>query len=172
MDAQLESRIFALERPNKKLLVLYFVRSLAALIGFPLVFAPLYLKYISLRYQITQEGVGASWGVFHKRQIYLNYSRIQDIHVSRSLVERWLGLGAVEIQTASGSAGAELSIVGLEEFDEIRDFLYTKMRGARGLDEDGKEAAQDDDSEALALLREIRDALRDLKNDGGGSAYV
>lgn len=172
MDSQLEARIFALERPNKKLLILYFVRSLAALIGFPLVFVPLYLKFISLRYQIDKEGVGASWGVFNKRQIYLNYSRIQDIHVSRSLVERWLGLGTVEIQTASGSASAELSIVGLEEYDEIRDFLYGKMRGARGLDEESDDASQQDESEALALLREIRDALKDLKQDGGGSAYV
>ncbi|MBZ0258180.1 PH domain-containing protein [bacterium] len=172
MDAQLEARIFALERPNKKLLVLYFVRSLAALIGFPLVFVPLYLKYISLRYQIDKEGVGASWGVLHKRQIYLNYSRIQDIHVQRSLVERWLGLGTVEIQTASGSATAELSIVGLEEYDAIRDFLYTKMRGARGLDEDAEDDAAEGDGEALVLLREIRDALRDLKQDAGGGAHV
>lgn len=170
MDPQLEARIFALERPSNKLLLLYFIRSLAALLAAPVVFVPLYLKYISLRYQIDGEGVGASWGVFHKRQIYLNYSRIQDIHVQRSLVERWLGLGTVEIQTASGSAAAELSIVGLEEFDEIRDFLYGKMRGARGLDEE--ESGDDSpESEALGLLREIRDELRGLR-EGGGGAHV
>ncbi|MBI1389688.1 MAG: PH domain-containing protein [bacterium] len=173
MDPQLEARIYAIERPSSKLATLYFIRSLAALFAFPFVFVPLFLKYISLRYQFDAEGVGASWGVFYKRQIYLTYARIQDIHVNRSLVERWLGLGTVDVQTASGNASAELSIVGLEEFDAIRDFLYTRMRGARGLDEDGGESTDADrpESEAMTLLREIRDelrALRDESNSGGG----
>jgi hypothetical protein len=45
----------------------------------------------------------------------------------------------VQVQTASGSAGAEMTIEGLREFEEIRDYLYGKMRGARHHD-DGAEA--------------------------------
>jgi membrane protein YdbS with pleckstrin-like domain len=172
MDAQIEEKIYSLERPNSKLVVLYFVRSLAAFIMAPIVFIPLYFKYISLRYHFDKEGVGASWGIFFKKQVFLTYARIQDIHVNRGLVERWLGLGTVEVQTASGSATAELSIVGLEEFDEIRDFLYTKMRGAKGLiDPNASQEEQvEEQTEALGLLLEIRDELRSLREEIGRRA--
>ena len=108
MNGEVEQKIYTLERPNAKLVILYLIHSLAALFMFPFVFAPLYCKYISLRYHFEKEGVGASWGIFFKKQVFLTYARIQDIHLSRGLVERWLNLGTVEIQTASGNASAEL----------------------------------------------------------------
>jgi len=168
MDAQLERKIYALERPHSKLVILYFIRSLAALIMFPFIFAPLLCKYISLRYHFDGEGVGASWGIFFKKQVFLTYARIQDIHVSRGLVERWLGLGTVDVQTASGSAAAELSIVGMEEFDAIRDFLYSKMRGARGEAEGLGDAESQPESDALHLLKEIKNELRLLREGLSG----
>jgi putative membrane protein len=64
-----------------------------------------------------------------RRETYLTYARIQDIHVSRDIFERWLWLGAVQIQTASGSSSAEEAIVGEREFNEIRNILYARMRG-------------------------------------------
>lgn len=163
MDPELEARIFAITRPNPKLIVLYLARSLPALFMAPFVFIGLYMKYISLRYQFEKEGVGASWGIFFRRQIYLTYARIQDIHVNRSLVERWLGLGTVEIQTASGSAAAELSVVGLEDYEAVREFLYTRMRGAKGERIKGEPSEPESPSEALRLLHEIRDELRAMR---------
>ena len=50
----------------------------------------------------------------------------------RNFVERWLGLARVEVQTASGSSGAEMTLEGLLGFEAIRDYLYTRMRGAHG----------------------------------------
>lgn len=173
MTPDLEQKIYALERPSPKLVLLYLVRSLAALIMFPVVFAPLYCKYITLRYHFDKEGVGASWGLFFKKQVFLTYARIQDIHVTRGILERWMNLGTVEVQTASGSAAAELSIVGLEEFDDIRNFLYTRMRGARG--ETPLETEQTaGEPESLQLLKQIRDELRFIRQSaqGGGSDHV
>lgn len=167
MDAQLEQKILSLERPSSKLVILYFVRSLAALFMFPFVFAPLYCKYLSLRYHFDQEGVGASWGIFFKKQVFLTYARIQDIHVTRGLLERWLGLGTVDIQTASGSASAELSIVGLEDFEAIRDFLYVKMRGIRSQTLPD-ESTPPGESEVLQLLQDIRDELRAIRRSHTG----
>ena len=173
MDPQIEQKIAAFERPPSKLLTLYFIRSLSALIMFPVVFVPLYCKYITLRYHFDSEGVGASWGVLFKRQVYLTYARIQDIQVTRGLIERWLGIGTVDLQTASGSATAELSIVGFEEYDAIRDYLYSKMRGVRGESTDdttGDEVVSQ--SEALHVLTSIRDELRLIReslHEGGES---
>jgi len=153
--------IFALTRPDRKLLTLYIIYSLMATVAFPFAFLPLFFRYITLRYRFDKEGVSVASGFFWRRETYLTYARIQDIHVSRNIFERWLGLGAVQIQTASGSSSAEESIVGVREFNEIRNFLYARMRGHK-LKLVGESApppfAQADD-----VLRGIRDELRAIR---------
>lgn len=126
-------RIFAIERPDSKLFTYYFLSSL--LLG-PLFFTmliPLYFKYHTMRYRFDAEGISMQWGILFRRQISLTYARIQDIHLASNFVERWLGLARVEVQTASGKSEAELTIEGVRQYEELRDFLYLKMRGARGL---------------------------------------
>ena len=106
-----------------------------------------------------------SWGVLFRREIYLTYRRIQDIHLTRNLLQRWMGLATIAVQTASGSAGPEMSIEGILEADALRDYLYGQMRGARGLDEDAAQSPETAASgqapadEALVLLREIHRLL-------------
>jgi len=151
----------AIRRPDSSLLIYYFIICLPTLIAFPFVFIPLLIKYNTLRYKIDEEGVSMAWGFLFRREILLTYRRIQDIHVRRNIVHRWLGLSSVAIQTASGTSGAEMTIEGVREFDQLRDYLYTRMRGARG--EPVPEEIPPPESggdEALGLLREIRDLLR------------
>jgi membrane protein YdbS with pleckstrin-like domain len=119
-------------RPTRALLAYYIVSSIAAGPGL-IVLIPLRIfRYRTLRYDFHAEGMTARWGILFRREISLTYARIQDIHLVSNLVERWLGLGRVEIQTASGQSGAELTIEGLPDFEHIRDQLYARMRGARG----------------------------------------
>ena len=159
-----DGSIMTIERPSQSLLALYFLQAAATLVAFPFVFLPLLFRYITLRYSFDDEGVSARWGVLFRREIHLTYRRIQDIHVRRNFVERWLGIGRVEIQTASGSAAAELALEGMEQYEQVRDFLYGRMRGARGevpASRPGKGAAavadgQPGESEAVAMLRSIR----------------
>jgi uncharacterized membrane protein YdbT with pleckstrin-like domain len=153
--------IFALTRPSPKLLTLYFIYSLAATVAFPIALLPLYFRYITLRYRFDKDGVSVSYGFLWRREAYLTYARIQDIHVSRNIVERWLGLGAVQIQTASGSTSAEESIVGVTEFNAIRNFLYARMRGhtlkAQGDNTPAPSASAEE------MLTAIRDELRAIR---------
>ena len=157
-----EAAIRAIERPHSNLLIMYFLQGCAAFIAFPIVFLPLFFKYYTLRYRFDEEGISARWGILFRKEIYLTYRRIQDIHVSRNLFERWLGIGKVEVQTASGSASAELVIEGMRDYAPIRDFLYARMRGAKG---DRAVAigsvAQDASGEdvLIGLLREIKDEI-------------
>ncbi|HYT58960.1 MAG TPA: PH domain-containing protein [Haliangiales bacterium] len=153
--------IFALTRPDRKLLTLYFIYSLAANVAFPFAFLPLYFRFITLRYRFDKEGVSVSYGLLWRRESYLTFARIQDIHVSRNLFERWLGLGTVQIQTASGSASAEESIVGVKEFNEIRNFLYARMRGHKL--KAGTESASAGSSTVDELLAGIRDELHAIR---------
>jgi putative membrane protein len=171
-----------IERPDPALWNYYVIVSLFTVFAFPIVIWPLYFKYRTLRYKFDDKGVSMSWGILFHREIYLTYRRIQDIHVTRNLIHRWLGLAAVAVQTASGSSGAEMTIEGIRNPEALRDFLYAQMRGAKGESDHaiepgppgdsprvvageniGASAAASSSDEALMLLREIRDDLRQLR---------
>jgi len=125
----IQDTIFDIERPHPNLLKLYFLRSIIILPLFPISFPVLFFRYHTLRYKFDEEGISMRWGILFRREINLTYSRIQDIHVHAGLLQRWFGLADLKIQTASGSSDAEMVIEGLLEYDQLRDFLYTKMRG-------------------------------------------
>lgn len=157
-------RIYRIDRPEPVLLWLYVLRSLASLVFFPLVLVPLVFRYITLQYRFDDESIRKSYGLIFKHQDLVQYARIQDLHLSRGLLERWLGLGTIQVQTAAGSATAEVTIEGLSNFEEIRDFLYTKMRGARfGEEETAHPLAVEPADDLLHLLTEIRDEIRQLR---------
>jgi uncharacterized membrane protein YdbT with pleckstrin-like domain len=150
----------AIERPDKSLLKYFALMSLLTGPGIIVMFVPLFFKYETLRYKFEDDGMSMSWGILFRHEIHLTYRRIQDIHLSRNLIQRWLGLSTLSIQTASGSASPEMNIEGILEAEQLRDYLYSKMRGARGLDENFAGTEQQPQDEALVLLREIRDLLR------------
>ena len=154
----------AISRPDRSLLKYYMI--CAALTGpaFPIVALPLFFKYETLKYRFDADGVSMTWGILFRREIYLTYRRIQDIHVTRNIIQRWMGLATVAVQTASGTSGAEMSIEGVLAFDALRDFLYQKMRGAKGSAPQMVGSAPAD--EALVLLREIRDSLAAVASGG------
>jgi putative membrane protein len=94
------------------------------------------------------------------------YRRIQDIHVSHNIIQRWLGISNVSIQTASGNSMPEIVVEGVESPDQLRDWLYERMRGAKSGGNDLSAAndqqtleQQGDSNEVTALLRGIRDNL-------------
>jgi putative membrane protein len=155
-------KIYAISRPDSSLLTLYFLYSLCSLCLFPLVLIALLIRYYTLRYRFDEEGVRMSVGLLFKHESVVQYSRIQDLHISRGLFQRWLGLATIQVQTASGNAMAEIAIEGLKNYDEIRDFLYSRMRGAKVGDEEKDKPAAGPD-EVLNLLTEIRDELRALR---------
>jgi putative membrane protein len=164
------ARVFdpkSITRPAPVLMTYYLVAALFTGPAFPVIIVILWFRYLTLRYRFDDEGVWMGVGVLFKKEVNLAYRRIQDIHVTRGIIQRWFGLATVSVQTASGSATAEMTIEGVLQAEELRDYLYAKMRGARGLDEEtpGAERAAEPgrpspSDEALVILRDIRDALR------------
>jgi len=177
--------ILTIERPHESLMTYYMLSSLAAGPFFLVVLVPLYFRYHSMRYNFSDEGVSMRWGVLFRKEINLTFARIQDIHLSSNFLERWLGLARIQIQTASGSSRAEMTIEGIREFRSLRDFLYSKMRGAKGLGEGpitSGATALDSGSlspergslgDVAAALREavieLKEIRRSLERRGGGS---
>ena len=161
----LPETIFALERPQPNLWKLYVIRAICT--GpFVVVLLPyLYFRYHTLRYRFDAEGIHMKVGILFRREVNVTYARIQDIHLSSGFIQRWLGLADVQVQTASGNPGAELTIEGFHEYEMIRDFLYGKMRGAReqtphSANTAGSAAMSAGSEEAAALLLAIRDELK------------
>ena len=154
--------------PDERLLTYYLIVSLFTLLAFPVTFVALYIKYRTLRYRFDDEGVWRRQGLLWRHEVNVAYRRIQDIHLSNGLIQRWLGLATVSIQTAAGSSTPVVTIEGVLEAEALRDYLYTKMRGVRdgahAPHEISPVAASATPDEGLALLLDIRDSLRRLEH--------
>jgi len=163
--------ISAIERPAPPLWKYYVLQAIASNIAFPITIVLLYFRYHTMRYRFDDEGIHMRWGILMRHEVMLNYSRIQDIHLRANVVERWLGLARIEIQTASGSAGAQMTLEGLLNFVEVRDFLYSRMRGARHPGELAGVGASSDSvagvlTDVAGELRAIRHLLEARAHDG------
>jgi uncharacterized protein len=126
-----EDAILAIERPHPALWKYYLLTCAAIPPLFPLLVLPAWFRYSTMRYKFTAEGISMRWGILFRREVIIHYARIQDIHLRSNVLERWLGLARVLVQTASGNAGAEMTLEGLKEFEAVRDFLYARMRGVK-----------------------------------------
>ena len=161
-DAEL-AHVLRIQRPHSNLMVYY---GLGSLLAGPFFFIPLvvlYFRYHTMRYRFDADGVKMSWGILFRREVSLTYARVQDIHLTSNLVERWLDLAEVKLSTASGSASAEMTIEGLLEFDLVRDFLYAKMRG--GHDKPGASHVATPRGELDGPLEAVTAALRQVSDD-------
>ena len=158
-----------LRRPHPNLMKYYAVESLLLGPFFLFWLIPRFLRFRTLRFRFDDEGVTVRWGALFRKEVSLTYGRIQDIHLASNLVERRLGLARVKVQTAAGSATAELTIEGLQEYQQVRDFLYTRMRGVRGVPSSGVSTASSPaSSEVAKALLEAASELRALRNEIAG----
>ena len=153
-------RIRDIHRPAPALMKYYTL--LSFLLGplFFLALIPYYFRYHTMRYDFDDEGISMRWGILFRREITLTYARIQDIHLTSNFVERWLRLARIQIQTASASASAEMTLEGLHEFEMIRDFLYSKMRGVNA---QPAASASKPHSDLASALREVAEELRGVR---------
>ena len=180
-DESTEQFVFGLERPLPALLTHYLLRCAPFLlfppVGITLVLVH-YFRYQTMRYRFDAEGISMRWGILFRRETILNYARIQDIHLVSGVIERWLGLARIQLQTASGSATPEMTLEGLPDHDRVRDFLYARMRGTKDsttrhppvrppaepgapLPPEGSAGATD--AELAATLREVATELRGIR---------
>src|SRR5262245_17305032 len=108
-----------------------------------------------MRYRFDEDGIHMRWGILVRREIMLNYARIQDIHLQSNIVERWLGLARIEVQTASGGSDTEMTLEGIPDPGAMRDFLYSRMRGVHT-----EHPAGTDSDPVAAALHEVAGELR------------
>lgn len=112
---------------------------LALLIGPNVIFFVICALYIpawvaSIRYEMTDEEVVVHKGVFSKVHKIVPYRTVTNVSITRLWLDRiWLGIGNVSIQTAGAGASsvAEERLVGLSNYEEIRDAVVEHLRRYR-----------------------------------------
>ena len=125
--------------------------------------------YRSLSYEIQDDEVIVRAGIWTKSVKHVPYRTVTNLTIRRGILDRWLGLGTLRIQTAgmSGQTGAEESLVGLTNVQEVYEIVVTELRRFRGsmaptaAEVEGEPAVASADalSAILAEVRAIRQAL-------------
>jgi putative membrane protein len=161
------SALISLDRgngPRTALIVLFVCTGLNVLWWVPLMLwsGPFYR---SLSYEIGDEQVVVRQGVLTRAVKHVPYRTVTNITVKRTLLDRWLGLGTLDIQTAgvSGTQQAEQSLAGLADPDEVYKLVVgrlSRFRGAMAPTQAEVEAPDDADETLAALLTEVR-AIRE-----------
>lgn len=113
--------------------------------------------YRSLRYEIHEEQVIMHVGVITRSVKYVPFRTVTNMTVKRDPLDRFFGIGSLQIQTAgiSGSTQAEQHLVGLKDPEEVYDLAVQALRRFRGAM--GSTAADMDEGNFLrAILDEVR----------------
>lgn len=164
-----DDSILTINRPHADLMKYYLIASFVIPPIFPILMTIGAIRFRTMRYKFTGEGISMSWGLLFRKEIIIQYSRIQDIHLRSNMIERWLGLSKVLVQTASGSSSAEMTLEGIKEFEAVRDFLYHRMRGVKDDVPTADATTSGSDAvgspELAVTLREIAAELRGLRAD-------
>ena len=90
--------------------------------------------YRSLRYEVQDDEVVVHAGIWTQSVKHVPYRTVTNLTVKRDILDRWLGLGTLNIQTAgmSGQKGAEEHLAGLADVQGVYDAVATELRRFRG----------------------------------------
>jgi membrane protein YdbS with pleckstrin-like domain len=90
--------------------------------------------YRSLSYEIQDDEVIVQAGIWTKSVKHVPYRTVTNLTVKRGILDRWFGLGTLNIQTAgmSGTTGAEEKLEGLDNVQQVYDIVVTELRRFRG----------------------------------------
>lgn len=117
--------------------------------------------YRSLKYEILDDEVIVRVGIWTKSVKHVPFRTVTNLKVNRDIFDRWFfGLGSLNVQTAgmSGSTGAEESLVGLPNVQEVYELVSSRLRlyrgaiGPTGTAEEG----EPQDSALGAILTEVK----------------
>jgi membrane protein YdbS with pleckstrin-like domain len=139
----------------------------------------------SLSYEVQDDEVIVRVGIWTHSVKHVPYRTVTNLTVKRDILDRWLfGLGTLNVQTAgmSGTTGAEESLVGLPNVQEVYDIVVTELRRfrggmaptaaeveARGMDARAIEPAVTSPDTLSAILAEVR-AIRQKLETGEKSS--
>ena len=175
----------ALQKASRLAITLVFVGSVGTEVGFSsalvaagiggaiaLALAYEFAYYRRYQYTFTDDTFDIESGVLNRREREIPYGRVQNVDISRNIIQRLLGLSAINLETAGGgSTEAAIRYVTADAATTIQDELRRRKRGDDQRRRTGAEAADnaerdstDGDSEATdsATTREFDEPNEEL----------
>ena len=175
----------ALQKASRLAITLVFVGSVGTEVGFSsalvaagiggaiaLALAYEFAYYRRYQYTFTDDTFDIESGVLNRREREIPYGRVQNVDISRNIIQRLLGLSAINLETAGGgSTEAAIRYVTADAATTIQDELRRRKRGDDQRRRTGAEAADsaerdgtDGDSEATdsATTREVDEPNEEL----------
>ncbi len=70
------------------------------------------LVYNHFYFAVEEEGFRIDYGIVNKRHVTIPFRQIQNVNITRSLIDRFLGIGRLEIESAGSTNFAKREIVG------------------------------------------------------------
>jgi membrane protein YdbS with pleckstrin-like domain len=137
-------------------------------------YVAIHLRYDTTWYVLTHRSLRIRRGIWVIHETTITFENIQNVTVESGPLERWFGIANVIVDTAGGGPAKTTShggkkenyhegqIEGIDNAPEIRDLILNRLRQSRsaGLGDDHVSARAALGSEHVAVLLEIRDALR------------
>jgi putative membrane protein len=123
--------------------------------------------YRRFEYRLTDDGLEIASGVVSRRNREIPLRRIQNVDISRNLIQRALGIAVLDLETAGGGATeASLRFVGYDEAKRLQREIQRLKRGAAQSEADGEPTetgatglAEEDQEELLFELATAELAL-------------
>lgn len=116
--------------------------------------------YQTMKYKLTGHEMTWRRGVWFRNTGIVPYNRITNVDITQGPISRALGIASLRIQTAgysaSKAASSEISIEGIKEFEDLREFIMGMVRGGKAV---AVESYQKEDSTVLEELVRIRKLL-------------
>jgi uncharacterized membrane protein YdbT with pleckstrin-like domain len=145
-------------------------------------YVAIHLRYDSTWYLLSDRSLRIRRGIWTIRETTITFENVQDVKIRQGPVERLYGIADVIVETAGGGGskahgeGHSLPshtglIEGVDDAARIRDLIMTRVRRSRsaGLGDEAREPPRESHSAApawtaehVAVLREIRNGLREL----------
>jgi uncharacterized membrane protein YdbT with pleckstrin-like domain len=134
----------------------------AALLLMWVIAVPITVLWIrNLSYEVTDDAVVVNKGILTKTRQNIPLRMVTDFRLQRSLIDRWLGIGTLLVQTAGQSANAtgyEGRLSGLAEWAT----LHAELTGlVRDIDTGPNASSVDPSADLLAEVQQIRRLLEE-----------
>ena len=144
------------DRDNLGLLI-WGITGAAALLMWLIAVPILVLWHKNLSYAIEHQRIVIRKGILTRIQQNIPFSMVTDFRLQRSLYDRALGIGSIQVQTAGqgvAGAGYEGKLAGLEAWADLHEDLRGRIRGT---------ASSTDEVDLTDILDELREIGRVLE---------
>ena len=122
----------------------------------------------NLSFVIKDSSIAIFKGIFTKVEQNIPNSKVTDFVLYRDLLDRFLGIGSIKVQTAgaSGESGFEGVLDGILDYNEVHKNLRDKLIGVQSptLEKFSKNTTTSDDLILQDILNELKDINKKLND--------